>query len=217
MAVIYHATLITCTTRTETTSHLASQLVTITHAFNAGVPMFFVISGYCISAATDAARRREHSVRSYFTRRFCRIFLPLCASMGVGVILFLALDYLLFPGILSSPPWPQLRPWWYSGWQWGGNLTLTETWRHYLIGNQRGHFPGQAWTLCYEEQFYALTGLMLLVAPRRFFAAGLTLTTAVVLIMIFCQWHHVTTAGFFFDGSWMTFAAGTLSELANVF
>jgi peptidoglycan/LPS O-acetylase OafA/YrhL len=78
------------------------------------------------------------------------------------------------------------------------------------MGNEHGLFLQQSWTLCYEEQFYALTGLMLLVAPRRFFAAGLTLTTAVVLIMIFCQWHHVTTAGFFFDGSWMTFAAGML-------
>jgi hypothetical protein len=97
MAVIYHATLITYTIHTETTSHLASQLVTITHAFNAGLPMFFMISGYCISAAADAAHRNEHSVRSYFTRQFHRIFPPLWAAMGVGVILFLALDYLLFP------------------------------------------------------------------------------------------------------------------------
>jgi peptidoglycan/LPS O-acetylase OafA/YrhL len=81
--------------------------------------MFFVISEYCIAAAADSARQRERSVRSYFTRRFHRIFPPLWIAMGAGIALFLSLDYFLFPGILSSPPWPQLRPWWFSGWQWG--------------------------------------------------------------------------------------------------
>jgi hypothetical protein len=37
----------------------------------------------------------------------------------------------------------------------------------------KGQFVGQAWTLCYEEQFYIVTGLLLLVARRRFFIAAL--------------------------------------------
>jgi len=208
MVVIYHATIITCATRPETGTGVAYDLVTFTHQLSAGVPMFFVISGYCISAAADSARRREHSVRTYFWRRFRRIYPPLWAIIAAGIVLFLTLDYVLFPGVLSNPPWAQFRPWWFSGWQWCGNLTLTETWRHYLIGNHRGHFPGQAWTLCYEEQFYALTGLMLLVAGRRFFTGGLVVTGAVGLAMAISSYQDIAVDGFFFDGSWLTFAAG---------
>jgi peptidoglycan/LPS O-acetylase OafA/YrhL len=210
LVVFYHSTLICHDTRPDAGSGLGSYLISFAHVCNAGVPMFFVISGYCISAAADSARRRQHSVRSYFWRRFRRIFPPLWIMIAAGVALFLVLDYLLCPGILSSPPWPQLRPWWYSGWQWLGNFTLTESWRHYLIGSPRGHFPGQAWTLCYEEQFYALTGLLLLVAARRFFSAALVLTAAVMGVMALGHWHGVSFEGFFFDGSWLTFAAGML-------
>jgi peptidoglycan/LPS O-acetylase OafA/YrhL len=210
MVVVYHATIITHDTRTEPTSGLASWLITHAHRLNMGVPMFFVISGYCISAAADAARRRDRRVRTYFWRRFRRIFPPLWAMIGLGVVLFLVLDYGLWPEILSGQPWPQLRPWWYSGRQWLGNLTLTETWLPYLVGGSRGHFPGQAWTLCYEEQFYALTGLILLLAPRRFFAAGLALSTGVVIAAVACRRQNIATDGYFFDGSWLTFAAGML-------
>lgn len=42
-----------------------------------GVPMFFVISGYCISAAADSERSRLRGTMSYFKRRFRRIFPPL--------------------------------------------------------------------------------------------------------------------------------------------
>jgi peptidoglycan/LPS O-acetylase OafA/YrhL len=38
-----------------------------------GVPMFFVISGYCIAATCDSARRKQYSPGSYFYRRFRRI------------------------------------------------------------------------------------------------------------------------------------------------
>ena len=38
-----------------------------------GVPIFFVISGYCIAASIDSLRRRPHSLWDYFVRRFRRI------------------------------------------------------------------------------------------------------------------------------------------------
>src|SRR5262245_59812438 len=47
-----------------------------------GVPMFFVISGYCISAAVDSYRRRGSSVGTYFVRRFKRIFPPYWAVLA---------------------------------------------------------------------------------------------------------------------------------------
>ena len=115
---------------------------------------------------------------------------------------------MLIPGLLSSPPWPQLRPGWFSGWQWAGSLTLTETWREHVIGGPRGHFPGQAWTLCYEEQFYAVTGLLLWLVPQRLFAGATVLTAVVAAIVVTSATYNWPTSGFFFDGSWFMFAAG---------
>ena len=41
-----------------------------------GVPMFFVISGYCIMASIDSSRRQQTSTIRFFLRRFRRIYPP---------------------------------------------------------------------------------------------------------------------------------------------
>ena len=53
---------------------ILGMLITFSHRLNAGVAMFFVISGYCITAAADSARRQQYSVGQYFARRFCASF-----------------------------------------------------------------------------------------------------------------------------------------------
>ena len=212
LIVIYHSTLVHLASRADTAKMhppgLVASIVASTHYLKVGVPIFFVISGYCISAAADAARRRPQPIRSYFTRRFRRIYPPF---WGVVILtaLFVGVVDCLFPGSLSSQPVPYLRPWWYSGWQWLGNLTLTETWRHHLIGGPRGHFPGHDWTLCYEEQFYAIMGLLLVIAPRRLFAAVTCVTFGVILAVLLGR-AGMPIDGFFFDGSWFLFAAGII-------
>jgi peptidoglycan/LPS O-acetylase OafA/YrhL len=121
---------------------------------------------------------------------------------------FFLLDYGWRAPLLSGDPWPQYRPSWYTPTQWLGNLTLIETWRHHLFGNIRAHFPGQAWTLCYEEQFYFVTG-MLLVASRRWFFSGIALVSvATALGAAWARTAGVHVDGFFFDGSWLLFAVG---------
>ncbi|HET9370164.1 MAG TPA: acyltransferase [Vicinamibacterales bacterium] len=174
-----------------------------------GVPLFFVISGYCIAATADGTRLRGDRLGTYFLRRFRRIYPPLWAVIVASVLFFLVVDVVLWQGLLSRPPWAQYRPWWYSASQWFGNFTLTETWRHYFFGDPRAHFPGQAWTLCYEEQFYMVVGLMLLF--RRWFFSGAILvslgTLAVVAMARAWEW---PIDGFFFDGNWLMFAAGIL-------
>ena len=74
------------------------------------------------------------------------------------------------------------RPGNLSGNQWLGNLTLTEFWVPGLLGHVPRYLEGigHAWSLAYEEQFYAVCGLLLIVSQRRmnrFFAgaAGITL------------------------------------------
>src|SRR5262249_54371182 len=55
-----------------------------------GVPLFFVISGYCISATVDAAQRKGHGPTQYFIRRLRRIFPPYWIFLASLVVLSLA-------------------------------------------------------------------------------------------------------------------------------
>ena len=75
-----------------------------------------------------------------------------------------------------------LRPWWHSVAQWVGSASLTEQWRFHVIGGQKGWLLGHAWTLGYEEQFYAVTGLLLFLCPGRFFLGAAAVTAGVVAV-----------------------------------
>src|SRR5258706_14505742 len=78
LVVVYHSTIIylSTTSLASPAPGWVGGLLEITHHFNVGVALFFVISGYCIAAAADGARRRESGVRPYFLRRFRRIHPP---------------------------------------------------------------------------------------------------------------------------------------------
>src|SRR5262249_17824998 len=141
--ILYHSVLLRASLG-QTSPTYASWAIAGLDRLWVGVPIFFVISGYCIAAALDRASRTTSSASDFFFRRFRRIYPPLWAVIVASVLFFLIVDVLIAPGLLSSEPWAQLRPWWYSPSQWFGNLTLTETWRSYIFGARRAHFPGQA-------------------------------------------------------------------------
>jgi peptidoglycan/LPS O-acetylase OafA/YrhL len=209
MVVVYHSTIVYLASAPPADQQgVVAALLNMTHSLNVGVALFFVISGYCIAAAADNARRRNASVAEYFVRRVRRIYPPYWIVVLLSIALFFMFDYGWSAPLLSTEPWPQYRPWWYSASQWIGNLTLTETWRHHVAGGIRGHFPGQAWTLCYEEQFYFVTGMVLLCARRRFFTGIALVSLATVAIGVASQSTGTPVDGFFFDGSWLLFAAG---------
>jgi len=188
-----------------------------------GVPLFFVISGYCIAASANAARTRTHGARQYFARRFHRIYPPLVAALALAT--FLSLAALHLPSGLRPGPSPHGITVWVdpralSGWQWLGNLTLTEEWRPVVGGPPRGYLLGQTWTLCYEEQFYLVMGLLVLVA-RRWFFAGVCVVTMLVLLNsldlnaivgrhvgLDLNAHQIRVPGLFINGLWVAFAAG---------
>jgi peptidoglycan/LPS O-acetylase OafA/YrhL len=67
-----------------------------------------------------------------------------------------------------------------------------------------------SWTLCYEEQFYALVGLTLIFARRSFFTVLTGISVAVLAAAWFLPEWGWSTAGLFFDGKWLMFAAGVL-------
>jgi peptidoglycan/LPS O-acetylase OafA/YrhL len=172
-----------------------------------GVPLFFVISGYCVTASADAARRRPKPGPLFFWRRFRRIYPPYWAWLGVA-ILGVAITEQIHPGFFAQIFVP--NPIGFTKWQWFGNLTLTETWRWHLTGGVESELLAPSWTLCYEEQFYALVGLTLICAPRFLFGV-LNLLTAVIIagMFLFPMWGF-GTMGLFLDGKWLMFAAGML-------
>lgn len=179
---------------------VADWLLHISTAFPIGVPIFFVISGYCISASAVKHRDGDHSASRYFLRRFRRIFPPLWIYLLLVVSLFLVLDAF----------WPERygrSPWQCSPWSWFGSFTLTESWRFHVVGSDsRQYLMGQLWTLCYEEQFYLVVGLILFACPRYLFAT-LALVTVLVRISSFVVPQSASN-GFFFDGTWLAFSAG---------
>ena len=175
-----------------------------------GVPMFFVISGYCISATCDSTRRKKHSLRAFFYRRFRRIFPPylIAASICAGLVVLLTMlgKAELVSDSYGNIPHPASLSWS----QWIGNITLTETWRPNVFGEAEKKIVGPAWTLCYEEQFYAVCGVLLLL-PARWFFIGTGAVTALVCGTAaagFAGW--LTTKGTFLDGRWLMFAEGVM-------
>lgn len=230
LVVIYHATLPLCDSRrlevestrsiatrssdataTKATHHRLFQLprllIGLTSQMHLGVEMFFVISGYCIAASAESMQRSNRPIRDYFRRRLIRIFPPFWCAVVVSLGLCCAFEYLV-PGRLGSAPWPVTMPWDMNFIQWFGSLTLTGTWCGRLLGESAACYPIQAWSLCYEEQFYAVIGTLLLLGGRHLFRATAILTGLVLLVDLICLRTGLNIKGFFFDEHWLMFAAG---------
>ncbi|HEV2269407.1 MAG TPA: acyltransferase [Steroidobacteraceae bacterium] len=128
---------------------------------HAAVMVFFVISGYCVAAAAESCRRKGLTVRQFMWRRLHRIYPPYFLS-----IVFYALTRVAKLAIVGRDS--LLRPWT----EWLQNLTLTQ-WvsllRHPLDDAAGNHtlFVAAYWSLDYEEQFYLVVALALLLALRR--------------------------------------------------
>ncbi|HEV3166318.1 MAG TPA: acyltransferase [Isosphaeraceae bacterium] len=192
---------------------VGASLIHLINRMGVGVPMFFVISGYCIAATADSSRRKSRASLDYFKRRLRRIFPPYWVVLLLAIVLSWIVAAAGHPTLLTNDESPNTgtipQPSTLTASQWFGNLTLTETWRSHLFGSPELKLLGPSWTLCYEEQFYVVCGLLLLLVPRRFFSGivAVSVITAGMLVLSARQpWIHIN--GFFFDGNWLMFAAG---------
>ena len=178
--------------------------------FLLGVPIFFVISGYCITATSLSSAENSRPLKQYFLRRFKRIYPPYWIALAVMVLLVGGV-YQIAPDLLADSSHPVGQASSLSWTQWVANLTLTEIWRHHFIPGERVFFLMQAWSLCYEEQFYALCGLAIWLWPGKYFRVMLWLSAAVIVpATLFITKLNLPVEGFFFDGLWLLFAAGIL-------
>ncbi len=191
-------------------SEFAGQCVAALGALGAGVQIFFVISGYCISATVSGFAEQQKSVTQYFARRFWRIYPAYWAMFMLMAVAVSFSEMALTQGWIPSPLHNRHSPFALTGSQLLGNVTLTETWRYHLFGSDRNLFLKHAWTLCYEEQFYLIVGLLLLFFPRRFFQSIVGVTMASLALFVASAFHLIDVTGFGFDLQWHPFAFGVL-------
>jgi peptidoglycan/LPS O-acetylase OafA/YrhL len=176
-----------------------------------GVPLFFVISGYCIAAAMDAGFARGTSVRSFLARRFRRIAPPYWGSLVLAVALswwsHRANRAFSLVGELirnRSLYWQNL-----TMVQW---LTLLDAWRHHPPGipapwMNRTLLVGVYWSLNYEEQFYLVCAALLVVGRRSRAACYVGFALATLVALGFNGFAHGQVTGLFVD-YWFQFACG---------
>ncbi|MCU1277969.1 MAG: putative acyltransferase, partial [bacterium] len=138
--------------------HLYSRRSTVTEYFYLFVQLFFVISGYCLAAATDRAVDTGMTAGGFMRRRLRRIGPPYLAS----VVFAIACDFLRGAdlGGWARAVADVTHPWWvylqnFTMTQW---LTMTvryhEHARNVLPWNTGVCFDPPHWSLNYEEQFY---------------------------------------------------------------
>ncbi len=175
-------------------------------------PMFFVISGFCMVASLESCRRNGQSAWYFLGRRTWRIFPPYWAAVAVFALIVSGLDRLGLESwhrnsySLELASVSQL-----TAAQWLGNLSLTEIWRPFVMEGEPLLFTRVAWTLCYQEQFYLIGGLTMLVCVGRLHL-GLALVTGLLLavgLMLFDVGSLPNWDGLFLF-RWHLFAAGMI-------
>jgi peptidoglycan/LPS O-acetylase OafA/YrhL len=178
------------------------------------VMLFFVISGYCISASADSCRRGGRGFGEFMSRRIRRIYPPYLFAILFFTASRVVKTALGGPNALRRPIL-----------DWVQNVTLTQ-WVSDLV-----HPVGEAvqnpklfvaafWSLNYEEQFYLVMALALVLAISR----GVSLLVPVVCLAILgLAWNWVLPGGWMcglFIEYWVHFALGAclffaLTQFAN--
>lgn len=174
-----------------------------------GVPIFFVVSGYCIFAAAQRCIQNDSSSIDFLQRRLWRIF----PTFWVSIVIVLGLPYLI-EGVASfksgtmvwpTPAWTQ-----YTLVDWLAITTLTKE----LVDSVRGGGPGYTllnsvyWTLAIEVQFYLVMYLAILFR-RRWLAilGGVSIAGFGAIAM------HVFAWPGFFVQFWPAFLCGVVLRI----
>lgn len=187
-------------------------LVSIFKMGDRGVPMFFVISGYCLSASAASAIRRSESPKSFLHRRALRIYPTFWLS-----IIFITVTHFLLIAFLSA-----------SGSEIPG--ILENRFRHYdtffdyfkifsltqifdqnfgLWYKRFGYLNGAYWTLAIEFQFYLVMTLAM-IRPKVYpVVIGLVTLASIPAYMQFDMYVATANKGYFLP-FWTSFALGIL-------
>ena len=150
------------------------------------VPMFFVISGYCLAVALSRAIVRGQSFRDFLMQRARRIY----PTFWLSIVVIIAMHWggELLKGSLTGE-WNSLnfgRFRHYDWFDWIKIASLTQIFdqRSGVFFGRFGHVNGAYWTLGIEFQFYLIVALGLL-RPRWF----LPLTSVLTAVSLTTYYH----------------------------
>jgi peptidoglycan/LPS O-acetylase OafA/YrhL len=133
-----------------------------------GVPIFFVISGFLISASYD----RSKSISDFFKNRVLRIFPALWLCFALSVTMIFLTGYFASSGASAGD---------FAIWAFSQMSFLQFYNPSFMRGFGEGVINGSLWTIPVEMQFYVLTPAIFLIYKIRkslFWAAMLVLITA---------------------------------------
>lgn len=178
----------------------------ITRRGHLGVPVFFVISGYCITASAANSLRHGDAIRQFLYRRMRRIYPTYWFSILATVALPFVVEGISFlkTGHFVFPTKGFVR---YGVVDWLGVFTLAKVFEPLPVVYLQTKFAdinAVYWTLAIEVQFYLAVALAL--ASRRIFLVLGLLTLAAAGSMVI---PGIWTSGIFLP-YWPTFAAGAL-------
>src|SRR5947209_6091334 len=90
--------------------YLGNQALALFRWMVVGVPMFFVISGYCVTAAAYTAQARSHRFSTFMYRRARRIYPPYYFLLLVTGVAVCAAWLAGFPRLFSDDRFPIPHP-----------------------------------------------------------------------------------------------------------
>ncbi len=147
-----------------------------------GVPMFFVISGYCITASARNSINKNESTLSFLWRRVRRIYPTFWFSILALITLPFLVELLSFAKtgryvFPSSNDWGFLN---FNSWEWLRLASLTEVfWPNPEVQHLSDKFSlinSPYWSLAIEVQFYLIVAVCIAL-PRKHFVSYITLVT----------------------------------------
>lgn len=171
----------------------------VTRMGHLGVPMFFVISGYCISASAASSLSRGEPTRRFLYRRLRRIYPPYWFSVLVSVAVPFIVEGIsaIKTGKFVMPDYGFIS---YTVGDWLMVVTLTKIFEPEWFTGINGVY----WTLAIEVQFYLAVALA--VMTRRLWRSLALVTFAAAGSLLF---PGVLPSGVFLP-YWPTFAAGAV-------
>jgi peptidoglycan/LPS O-acetylase OafA/YrhL len=159
---------------------LASLVSSALHLGRLGVPLFLVLSGFCIHLSVARGIARQEGVHSdwgrFWKRRFWRLYPPYLAAVGFSLAVYALAGAEAFLPIerIVSLPWDLLTH----------LLLIHNLFADYCFSLGNGPF----WTLGLEEQLYALYALFLFLR-RRWPLGRVVGLTLLVSLAWQCGWH----------------------------
>jgi len=173
-----------------------------------GVLFFFIISGYCITAAAHGALISNKPLWRYGYERVRRIYPPYLAVLLLGIVSNSAV------GFASAHRWigpvHHLMAFYPSPRYWIANLFLLQSELH------TGMVLAVFWSLCAEVAFYVIVGALLAVAKQVATRRGLGSGTLALLLGLSLTTHASLLSLILFDNAifpfdlWHQFALGGL-------